>query len=263
MVRLSTQFFNDQLDRGHRAVARLEELTQGVRAEIVRERIEDMDPTLRELVEEYIDINSPALEPKSLQQRPPDEATGQEIARARARLIVQYSEMAERATPENRAEAMVAAAAAGDAEALGRTSASYREQSNYDYWLGRCEMESSPEAIAARYANHQALVARDGGDLIQAQQKFEQSFENWKKVLGKFETFSRDPILSEELFEAIGGYNDVLQQRSVPFPEDSFALLDWMLNQPSIGRLFMDDPEMYQKLLDRRERSRNPGAPMP
>lgn len=139
-------------------------------------------------------------------------------------MIVRDHEVAQRAPAEKRDEALRVA----DDVLMLRRKVSDIESSrhiwNYDYWLDRCRMESSDEALAARQYFFDAMKAADDDPWV-ARKAFEEAFRRWRVILDKYPVMVSDRT-SYDVNEYIKAYVRTLKQLDQPFDPQNFILHD-------------------------------------
>lgn len=187
--------------------ARLDELAPGAREALRAEKTAKLTP------EEAATMDIPFA-----QRTPPQQMEGEAIRR---RLMVTHSEVAEQvgdAKKREHAKAIARRLTELDEVYVVHTQR-YRDQVNFDYWLRRCEIEQSKEAIEARKYLYEAERYLDDVNPDAARKSFELSWERWALLLEKY-----PEMMDEETVTNLSGpmkkYMNVLSQLDLKMPED-------------------------------------------
>jgi hypothetical protein len=206
-------------------------------------------PRLEKLVaelEEQLDALQPGLrdeltankraalsdEERQALDTPPTERTQPQMELAygaAGKLDVSHREVAERiaaAHPELAKQALRLGSDLEREELRLRYTKNYKNDSNYDYWLTRAEMEQTADALAAREAMFRARRAFRQGDLITAKQLYGEGFAKWRLVFDAFPYLLESVSTSgDDLIEYAVEYRDVLDQLDESIGDD-FPLWD-------------------------------------
>ena len=102
----------------------------------------------------------------------------------------------------------------------------YRSIVNYDYWEMRCAAEQEEQTVDARELLYDARKAHETAELKRAKSQYDQAWQKWDAVFGKFPRL-RDDITAEELKESLQRYLRLLQQLDEELPEN-FVLQDML-----------------------------------
>ncbi len=143
-----------------------------------------------------------------------------------------WKQVAEQAPEAQRAAARKLVGQYERLELADRDIRSLRGVVNYDYWKTRCEAEPTDEALAARKLTYEAEIERREARPMVAKKRYEDAFQQWRKVLDKFQVLREDTLMADDLNETIENYRSVLRQLNgddAKFP-DKFILQD-VLNQ--------------------------------
>ena len=188
----------------------LAELCSGIQEEIIQERRAKLTPEQLEAFD-----TSPAErteEQYSLAQQ------------AKNALEVSFADVAERAPPEFRDQAVALAKRGLRNTILADWVERYREIVNFTYWETRCEAEQQDNTIDARRKLLDALEAFADADLEGARDKFEQAWDGWAVVFDEYPVLIQD-VEGEDVAEAVIEYQKLLGQLDEPFPPKDFKLM--------------------------------------
>ncbi len=209
-VRLGDKELYDE--RCEAAKAELAKLTpEGLRDKIAAEKIAALSEKERD------NFNSPA------ERRTPEQREA--FPMIADRVAVNYLEIADRITGENRAAAVRWADEAAQAEFVARAIDTDRDIVNYDYWVLRCQIEPTDETLSARKLFYDADQAFLAADLVKSSELYEEGLTKWRQVLDAHPKLLDDPTLSDELTDSIKHYRSVMHQLDRKFPS-SFILQD-------------------------------------
>ncbi len=129
--------------------------------------------------------------------------------------------------PEKTAEARRLAKKISNNQIRLRLTRTNRDVVNYQYWETRCSLEQTPEALRAHDLAYAARrVFNEDADLLGSKRLFEESFDQWAKVLQAFPELPIDSATGSDLMEVVKKYSKVLQQ------------LDLSLVDEEVGRSF-------------------------
>jgi hypothetical protein len=155
--------------------------------------------------------------------------------------------VAQQTGPEHRAEALKKAAELEQTELSARDIRSSRDIVNYIFWKTRCDAEQynvgaadQPEyaTLDARKFTYLADQEKQEARPKAAKRLYEQSFNEWRKVLDHYQVIREDTIMAQELVEVIDRYRETLRQlagEDSKFPE-KFVLQDVLdLNERTNG----------------------------
>jgi hypothetical protein len=149
-----------------------------------------------------------------------------------SRLKAEPLEIAARAPPENRREAIRLATEVMRKREVREEIDTSRNIVNYGYWLMRCQAEQLPEAIAARKLLYEARQAQLEVELEKARQRYEEGFAAWRQVLDKFPKLLDDSVTGADIVEAAQRYRRCLKELDEEFPRD-FILAELLkLHEP-------------------------------
>ena len=212
------------LEEFRRLQAALDQLAPGVRDQLLQERRKklspeqmaafDKEPSKRTLEEVYL-----AMEAEGL-------------------VRVEDQEVADQVPSNQSDEGYRALRAIQQAGEDLRRIENYRSQTNYYYWLNRCEAEQSELNLEARAAMYDAralneqtiLTTTDQVDPLTgetteklgAKEMYEKAFEKWSEVFEAYPVLI-DGVTAQELEESVREYRLVLERLVEPFP-DPFVL---------------------------------------
>ncbi|HTU24570.1 MAG TPA: hypothetical protein VMF30_04185 [Pirellulales bacterium] len=198
-------------ERAHESVAALDELLPGMRDKIRQERIEALSP-----------------EDRQIWDTPDGDRTAEQKNRAaqiEATLKPSYLEIAQRADTAKQLEALRLADAATHDEWLAGVIDRYRDIVNFKYWRLHCQVEQTPEALAARKAIYEGSHAFRNSDLNAAKKQYDEGLANWRAVLDAYPELLKETIVVDELVDVIKEYTAILDQHDIEFPEP-FVLQD-------------------------------------
>jgi hypothetical protein len=153
-------------------------------------------------------------------------------------------QVAERADTTNRLEALRLANTATQENWLAGVIDRYRDIVNFNYWRLHCEVEQTPDALAARKATYDGgKVFRNNTDLNSAMALYEEGLAHWRAVLDAFPALLKESIVVDELADVIYEYRRVRVQAK----SDEDLPKDFVL----------------QDVLDEKTKSPNPGPSRP
>ena len=112
-----------------------------------------------------------------------------------------------------------------DVEKKLRFAKKYRDTSNYEYWLRRCEYEQRPEATSAHRLAFEARQAFERGEMIKSLELYSQCFANWRLVLNDFPDVVDKMGTLGDVGDHIEDYKKLLSQLEYPLPSP-FILQD-------------------------------------
>ncbi|HEX3727144.1 MAG TPA: hypothetical protein VHV08_12910 [Pirellulales bacterium] len=209
-IRLGDKEIYDK--RAQDARAELDRLTpEGLREKIQAEK-------LASLTSEEREINDMA--PQERTKEHADALYGIQL-----KLAISPTEIADRVAPENHATALKAADEVTQSEFVARAIDTDRGIVNYDYWMLRCRVEPTDDAIDARKLIYDADHAFLAAQLVSSRDSYEQGWKKWRLVLDMNPMLLTDSTSTDELAESISHYRNVLHQLDEKFPEP-FILQD-------------------------------------
>jgi hypothetical protein len=179
---------------------------------------------------------------KPAQSRTPEETDL--AAKAQGKTDVTWQEVALRAPPEHRAEARKLSDDLADLTQKSNTIDTYRDIVNYYYWASRCEAEPTDSCLAARELLYKAGNAYANGELFDARDLYEKSFDQWRVVLDRYPLLEDSTVMAEELCDEIDKYKKLLGKIGKKFP-DKFVLQDMV--DLKEGKRFGPHPEAGPK----------------
>ena len=116
-------------------------------------------------------------------------------------------------TPENVALARRLAKKITANRSRIRLTHNNRDVVNYEYWMIRCRLEQTSEALKARELAYEARrVFKEDADLNKAKQLYEDSFVEWAKVLKEHPELPLDSVTGSDIMEYVVQYSSLLQQ---------------------------------------------------
>ena len=217
----------------------------------LQDELDEMVPGARESILADLRTKVPA-DQLAAYDKPALERSLEEIylaLEARKGLVVNDELVAEKAAPEKADAAYRKLRVIQFASEELRRIENYRGQTNYLYWLKRCQAEQSQLNLEARAAlydarllNEQAVlttttkvdpITLESTESPGAKEKFEESFEKWAEVFDQYPELI-DSITAQELMEAVTEYRLVLERLVEPFPSP-FAL-DFVFERTGMGQ---------------------------
>jgi hypothetical protein len=135
------------------------------------------------------------------------------------KLATSHMEVASRIEGSGRTVALRAAEQAAFADEMSNMIDIERGVINYDYWVLRSEVEPSDDTLAARKLIYDADQAFAGAQLLAASKQYAAGMEKWRDVLANYPQLIQDQTFTDELFDAIDRYRNVLNQLDEEFPE--------------------------------------------
>jgi hypothetical protein len=193
------------------AVKQLDDLEPGLRQKLREQRLAALTP-----------LEQKMLDPSFVIRRPEDQGI---VSNLMHRVQVTNQDVALSVPPEKRAEAQRLTKLADDLNAHYVTILGARSTVNYDYWLKRCQAESSDLGLQAREMLYQAHVAYTQ-DQYTARKPYEEAFKKWRELIDKYPEFAGDGELGEDLVNHIRRYREALKAHNEPFPKEDFILND-------------------------------------
>jgi hypothetical protein len=222
-----------------RLIAELDALIPGIRAALAEEKIAELPDEQREAVN--LDVAERSSEQMELAYL------------AQQKMNVTHRDVAEQITsqqPELANEVFKLVSELEQAERQLRFTVNYKRDSNFDYWKLRCDFEQTPEALRARemmYLGHKAF--EDEGDLVAAQQLYDEGFAAWRDVLDQFPTLLDDETTTgDDLMEYITEYREILDQLDESLGED-FQLWD-IIESFDAEQQFAEELHLHKQQLD-------------
>jgi len=217
---------------------RLNDLTK-LRAERdeIAERLEEFTAGARETIQAEKMARLTDEERTAMDVLPKDRTHPQElmVEGVRQKVFVSNREVAERADEKNRVRALELARRLTDLEQVYLVHTQrYRDQVNFDYWMLRCEIEQTKDAIEARKHLFDAERYLDDVNPDAARKSFELSWDRWAALIKKHpEMLNAETVAN--LSAPLRKYAEVMRQLDLKIPED-FPLLDvWELLRKSQG----------------------------
>ncbi len=116
----------------------------------------------------------------------------------------------------------------------------YRDIVNFKFWRLHCDVEQTPEALAARKAIYDGAKAYHASDLETAQKQYDEGLAKWRAVIDAFPDLLKESVVVDELMDVVDEYHKVLDQLDIDFPED-FVLQD-VVNEKAKTPLSRDRP---------------------
>lgn len=215
--------------------ASLEALAPGLRDQMRAEKRDALPAEEREA------LDIPALEQTERQR--------QLAFVARNKMEVSNRELAERIAHDHPDEARQALQLATELEREQtrlRFTINYKTDSNFDFWLTRCDLEQTPNAMNARELMYRARQAFRDGDPITAKQLYEEGFAKWRIVLDEFPlALEKELIVGDDVIEYLKQYREALDQLDETIPDD-FPLWD-ALQRFDRDREFTEELEKHRE----------------
>jgi hypothetical protein len=143
---------------------------------------------------------------------------------AKDKTKVTDQEVADAAPADVREKAQRLANAIEQADLKAQRTDVYRGLINYDYWEARCNAEQTEYAVAARQGLYDAGRYLDNAELEKAKETYEQAWLGWRKIFDNYPLLM-DTVTTDELYDSIKKYRQLLQQLDEEMPED-FILRD-------------------------------------
>ncbi len=198
--------------RAGQLYSEFDNLTTGLQGEIVKERWAALTPEELEAVNAVV-----------------SERTQRQIilaSRVATKMGVSREDLVRALPKEKQLGAMQLIADLNLAEQKANKVRGYRTQTNFDYWYTRSLSEQEETTLRARRLIYEADQALDKAELVEAKEKFEESFKLWAEIYDRYPILVSDPT-SDDLIAAIKRYRRVLDQDEIPedFPLKVFAEL--------------------------------------
>ena len=199
-------------EKSQQAQAELANVTpEGLREKILAERVAALPEETRDLYE---------MSPDS---RTPEQS--QMAAMLERDLAVSHLDLANRIEGPHRAQALQAAEEATYADNMAQIIDIDRGIVNFDFWNLRCEVEPTDEALSARKLLFDADNAFTSAQLLKAKGLYIAGMNGWRGVLDAHPKLIEHASITDELYEAIEHYRNVLNQLDERFPQP-FVLQD-------------------------------------
>lgn len=109
----------------------------------------------------------------------------------------------------------------------------YRTQSNFDYWLMRCEVEQRPDAIKARKHLYDASRYLDQVNPDAARKEYELAWDAWADLFEKYPLLFEEQSALADLSDPMRNYLRVLTQLDLKLPEN-FRLNQVLERNPAL-----------------------------
>jgi hypothetical protein len=206
-------------------------------------QLDELLPGLREKIREERTGALTEIERQALKSDPRDrsEEQFQLVLETQRKMEVTPIELAQRigqVAPEKKKDALLLADAARKNAQHAHDIDRYRQIVNFEAWRTRCEVEQTPEALAARAKIYQGDQEWADADAETAKKRFDEGFANWRIVLDRFPSLRDDPTTGDDLMEVIKRYRQVLDDLDESFPQD-FILRD-IIQQHDVEHAFAD-----------------------
>ena len=218
-----------------------EELAPGVREAIRQERIAKLTPKERAALELPED-------------KVTDQATYHARNEAQMKTAVTHKDVADRAPEAVRAKAHKVAQQAIEAATVSEYIDRYRQNVSFEYWRTRCQVEQMHNTVQARKHIFAAQKLTDQVEFSAARAEFEKAWDLWAVIMDENPGLL-DQLTSDDLFDHIKKYAELLAQLDVRFPADFKLrpLIDKDPNLPDeVKRLF--DPATPKPPVDTKSR---------
>jgi hypothetical protein len=153
-----------------------------------------------------------------------------------------YLEVAQQADTEKRLEALRLADAATHDEWLAGVIDRYRDIVNFNYWRLHCEVEQTPDALAARKAIYDGEHAFHASDLDVAKKQYDEGLAKWRAVLDAYPQLLKETIVIDELADVITEYSKLLYQLDIEELPKDFVLRDVIEAKNNPNRAASSEP---------------------
>jgi hypothetical protein len=236
--------YERHMARAEAALKKLDELAPGVSDKLRKQRLAALRPDEREAIE------TPA-EKRSDQQM-------MLAYEAEPKVQVYPHEVADAAPTEQRRDAKRILREYEESFDVASKIDRYRNIVNFKYWKTRCDVEQSPEALAARQYVADAQKAYEEGNFNEtlqgkpgARELYEMAWKEWAKVYDKYPEMMED-IEADDLVEAIQKYNSVLKQLEYRGLPEDFPL--WtLLEVQRKGKEFLRQVQQDRKKTEEKQ----------
>ncbi|HEX4144887.1 MAG TPA: hypothetical protein VHY91_15390 [Pirellulales bacterium] len=198
-------------EKAHESVEELDALLPGLRDRLREERIAAFSAEDRQIWDLPADKRDPTQSQRAM------ELEGD--------LRLTHLDVAQHADTGNKLEALRLADAATHDEWLAGVIDRYRDIVNFNYWRLHCEVEQTPDALAARKAIYDGDHAFHASDLDTAKKQYDEGLAKWRAVLDAYPALLKETIVVDELVDVIDEYRKLLDQLDIEFPQD-FVLQD-------------------------------------
>lgn len=190
-----------------------------------REKLVLLVPGAEEAAIDEKKANLDAEQRELLNANPDDLSMEKSLMRSQlqADLRVTAGEILDRCPAAHKKEARRYARQAYEARLLARAIARYRENSNFDYWKMRCEVEQLDRMIDARKHVIEADRLESEAFLESALTEYEEAWDAWADIFKMYPAMM-DNNEAEELLEPISRYKTLLGRLDQAFPPPDFKL---------------------------------------
>ena len=193
----------------------LDALSPGLREQMVEEAKESLTPEEKRAKEKTEELDAKDYEL---------------ISSADEKLVIMTEKLAARIArdqPELAAKVRRIASELEDVRKRIRMIDSNSGVANYKYWRARCDLEQTPEALAAHQKCYEGKVAGIlGPEPEKARALYEEAFDLWAKALAQFPELGPDSATGGDVMVYIEEYGKVLER------------LDMSLEDPELGDKF-------------------------
>ncbi|QDU89879.1 hypothetical protein Pla175_32750 [Pirellulimonas nuda] len=231
-------------DRVAQLTKELEGMAPGLREELVEQRRQKLTEAERVAIDTPEAARTTEQFDLAYQAQSAIKVSGKDLAEAIAKK-----------TPSERRKALALADELARAEIQLRYTDSYKDTSNYDYWMTRAMFEQTPEAVEARKLIFQGRkTAKEEFDVIAAADYYRRGLEKWRVVLDAFpELWDPDGTTGDDVMQLILEYNKLLESNDQTLPDD-FPL--WQIVED-----FDAEQDLAQQLAEHKQRTAGGAKP--
>ena len=207
MIRLNDQ--EDERKAAKEAVAQLEKMQPGLREKMIADKKANLTASQRQALD-----------------TPPEKRTGKQAelaAQAEEAIRVTHDEVARKVSDPKRKATPPRDSPKKpiEHEQLAAYINSNRSIVNFDYWRQHAATEQEKDVLDARQLIYKGDRAFADGDLVAADEAYQQGLEAWRKVLDAHPEYVTDQTTGEDLMDMIKRYRHILSRRENPSPSRS------------------------------------------
>lgn len=185
----------------------------GERVLALRQQLDDLYPGVRDktnarIAESFSENQKKALE-VPIDERTTEEHSLAKIARSEFTKVTDEFIIQQGNDPSKERQAYRLVAEIKLAEQRWNTCQKYRSTSNYDYWHARSKSESSDAALKARQSLFEAEGLYKKTMMVEAIEKYEDSFKNFATVLNKYDVL-QDDLIETDLADPLQRYQRIV-----------------------------------------------------
>ncbi|EMI20113.1 IRE (iron responsive element)-like protein [Rhodopirellula maiorica SM1] len=157
-----------------------------------------------------------------------------------------FMELAKRADPKVRLQAIELAGEIADLEQRRNKTDGYRKQINYPYWDTLSLAEQEERTVTARRLIYEAEKANEAAELDKAIDLYEQAFAIWAEIFDDYPILTIDDS-AEDLMQSVRRYSIAIDSEELPedFPLNAFV--EMMAGGREVSSEVYEDIRVTQK----------------